>query len=330
MKYAGLPGHGPSGTAIQASNLAQYWYARMEGSNLPSNQNGMSLQAEYIMLQGMGLQYQPLNPTVSDIKASLQNGNPVMMCGAETGMYDILLGDRVPYNWTPTGNHCIVASGITSDGNLLVHDCANVDQNGVLRPGPRPYDASKLQLVSATALHLFPQDISQQGDLPVLQLSDPMGQFFTQKDANVWHCNNTNVDLHDAHLNYYRQYQGIFGLPRTNEIRLAQMPDAAIVVYERAIAVYDPAKKYDSPPGADAVYLMHTDNGGVGQQIIAKPLISALQAQVDDLNKQIIGLNAELANSKDNTALDALQAQLASYQGAIQQVKVLLQPLANS
>lgn len=152
--YAGLPGHGPTGTALQASNLAQYWYGREEGSNLAANTNGMSLQAMENMLDGMGLHWTPATlVSVQGVKMCIEQGTPVMLCGAETGMYDVLLGDRVPYAWAPTGNHCIVVSGVRDDGNLLVHDCASINSSGV-RPGPRVYDASKLQIVSATAVHL--------------------------------------------------------------------------------------------------------------------------------------------------------------------------------
>lgn len=151
VKYCGAPGKGPTGTTLEASNLAQYWYGKEEGSNLASNTNGMSLQAEYDMLAGMELHYQALS-SVQDIKDVLsQQGYPVLLCGAETGMYDMGLGDIVPYSWAPTGNHCIVVSGVDSAGNLLVHDCANIAPTGV-RPGPRTYDASKINLVSATAV----------------------------------------------------------------------------------------------------------------------------------------------------------------------------------
>jgi hypothetical protein len=149
--YCGAPGHGPTGSTLQATALAQRWYGIEEGSTDSSNTNGMSLDAEYNMLQGMGLHYQALSPDVSAVKAALQEGVPVMLCGAETGMYDLGLGNVVPYAWTPSGNHCVVASGIASDGNLLVHDCANISPSGV-RPGPRTYDAGKLQIVSATAV----------------------------------------------------------------------------------------------------------------------------------------------------------------------------------
>lgn len=150
-KYAGVPGHGPTGSTLQASNLAQYWYGREEGSTDASNRNGMSLSAEYDMLAGMGLHYQELAANVQAVKDALGQGHPVLLCGVEAGMYDMDLGDVVPYSWTPVGNHCIVASGIASDGNLLVHDTANVGSSGV-RPGPRRYDIGKLQVVSATAI----------------------------------------------------------------------------------------------------------------------------------------------------------------------------------
>lgn len=153
IKYCGQPGHGPTGTVQEASNLAQYYYGLEEGGNSAANTNGMSLLAEYDMLHRMGLTYQQLSPMVAAVKNALTAIGPVMLCGAETGMYDVDLGDRIPYSWTPSGNHCIVVSGVASDGNLLVHDCASIAPSGV-RPGPRRYDQAKLQIVSATAIHV--------------------------------------------------------------------------------------------------------------------------------------------------------------------------------
>lgn len=151
ITFCGPPGHGPTGSVLEASNLAQYWYGREEGSNDSSNTNGMSLSAEYDMLTGMGLHYHALDANVQAVRDALAQGTPVMVCGAETGMFDMDLGDIIPYSWTPTGNHCIVASGVASDGNLLIHDCASIAPSGV-RPGPRKYDASRMQLISATAV----------------------------------------------------------------------------------------------------------------------------------------------------------------------------------
>ena len=153
LKYAGEPGHGPTGTVLAASNLAQYWYGRLEGSTSASNTAGTTLPQLYTMLSGMGLGYHPLIVSVQAVKDALAQGYPVLACGAETGMHDLALGDVVPYAWPPSGNHAIVVSGVAADGNLLVHDTASIAATGV-RPGPRTYDASKLQLVSATAVVL--------------------------------------------------------------------------------------------------------------------------------------------------------------------------------
>lgn len=149
-KFAGAPGHGPTGTTREASALAQQWYAREEGSDSDSNTSGMSLEAEYQMLRGVDLPFHGLAANVEAVKAMLARGHLVLVCGAETSFFDMELG-RVPYSWPPTGNHCIVASGIAKDGNLLVHDCASISSGGV-RPGPRRYDAKKMRLISATAV----------------------------------------------------------------------------------------------------------------------------------------------------------------------------------
>jgi len=153
IRYAGEPNHGPTGTVLEASNLAQYWYGRLEGSTSASNTAGTTLPQLYTMLSGMGLGYHPLIVSVQAVKDALAQGYPVLACGAESGMHDLALGDIVPYAWPPSGNHAIVVSGVAADGNVLVHDTASIAATGV-RPGPRTYDASKLQLVSATAVVL--------------------------------------------------------------------------------------------------------------------------------------------------------------------------------
>jgi hypothetical protein len=155
-----------------------------------------------------------------------------------------------------------------------------------------------------------------QGDLQLLQLSDPMGKFFVDKsapNAPRWHCVHTNVDIAYAHLSFYRKYEGIFGLPLTGEIYLASLPGTAIQVYERVIAIYDPKKTVDNPPGAGSVYLLHIDSG-VGQEIVAKPLVT-------ELNNQIAALKAQIASNPDVTALQsklaALQAGLHTLENSI-------------
>jgi Papain-like cysteine protease AvrRpt2 len=141
--YSGPPNGSPTGTAEQIDQLADLWYAKL-------GNNGMSLQAEYAMLKGLGLQYTPLPPTTHDVIASLANtGYPVLITGAEAGFFDVGL-NKIPYAWDYNlYNHAIVACGVTSDGNIYVRDYANVQAE----PGSiREYNASKMTLISATAV----------------------------------------------------------------------------------------------------------------------------------------------------------------------------------
>lgn len=152
--YGGKPGQGPTGSPEDIDRLADSWYTRFTGSL--TNSNGLSVNQETQMIVGTGNHYLILpveaatqhDSDIANVKGALMRGYPVIICGAETGMYDMRLGDRVPYGWPPSGNHAIVATGIAKDGNLLVRDPANVDGNGV-RPGPRTYDIGKLDLISA-------------------------------------------------------------------------------------------------------------------------------------------------------------------------------------
>ena len=294
LKYAGQPRHGPIGSTLEASNLAQYWYGRETGSNTADNTSGMSLAQEYDMLKGVGLAYKSLAASVDAIKAALSQGYPVLFCGAETGMVDVALGDVVPYGWPPSGNHAIVISGIAPDGNLLVHDCASIAPNGV-RPGPRTYDASKLQPVSATAI--IPAWLSE--DNMAIDINSPgVSEHFTETDAQHWTCKQTGKVLQMGILDFYKQQGGLqrLGLPVSNEIALDASGNTR-QHFERGALLYDPQHKYDNPPGSGSVYYAHIYTG---------PCWTAVTA---DLNAQITTLTSALAQAKAAPANDAaLQA----------------------
>jgi len=296
LKYAGQPGHGPAGTTMQASNLAQYWYGREEGSNLTSNTNGMSLDAEYDMLKGLGLTYRPLGANINAVIGALLGGCPVLFCGAETGMHDMALGDRVPYSWSPSGNHAIVISGVASDGNLLVHDCASIAPGGV-RPGPRTYDANKLQPVSATAI--IPAWLSED-DMSIDIHSPGVGNYFAEPDTQHWTCKSNGKVLQFGVLDFYKQQGGLqrLGLPVSNEIPLDANGNTR-QHFERGVVFYDPQHVYDRPPGAGNVYYAHVYQG------------PAWDAATKDLNTQIGTLIQELqqaqASTQNNPALAALK-----------------------
>lgn len=121
-KYMGAPESTPAGGPREVDQAADYWYGRFTGTIAAGNSAGMSLEQLHVMLNGLGLRWRNLpigasSSHASDIeqaKASLGSGRPVSICGSESGFHDLELGGRVPYNWQPSGNHAIVASGIAS------------------------------------------------------------------------------------------------------------------------------------------------------------------------------------------------------------------------
>jgi hypothetical protein len=175
---------------------AEQWYAEYNGTNSASNEAGMSLQQLYALLAQIGQHYQAIVPDIDLIRAWIGIGYPVIIAGAETGMYDLGLGDIVPYPWHPSGNHMIVITGVASDGNFLVRDpanCTDLNDPHSLRPGPRHYAANKMQLVSATVA------------VPSWLPRPPAG-FDPRKvssAANVpagWHDNGTTLTAPNGHL----------------------------------------------------------------------------------------------------------------------------------
>lgn len=308
LKYAGEPGKGPTGSVIQASNAAQFEYGKYEGSNLASNENGMSLGAEYSVLSDLGMgDHHALSVTGNAahdlplIKAWLALGYPLAVCGAESGFYDVGLGDRVPYSWAPTGNHCIVVSGVDAAGYLLVHDCANVDSRGV-RPGPRMYDGSLMRLLSATAVHKPWLPIYSQGFDPLAVLEHDMAidinspgvsDHFVEASADRWHCRQNGKDIAYAMLSEYKATNGLLtlGLPVSGEIPIEQVNPPVFAKYgghgivaqffERGVLVYDVQHLLDNPPGAGSVYRAHlyTANAlGTDPRLWASNLPKLLQA----------------------------------------------------
>src|SRR5450759_1276098 len=99
MNQVGLP---PTQSVAQMIDEAETWYAQDHGGdNSPNNKDGMSLQQLYDLLIQVGLQYQASALDLDIIRAWIHCGYPVIVAGAEVGMYDIELGDAVPYAWTP-------------------------------------------------------------------------------------------------------------------------------------------------------------------------------------------------------------------------------------
>ena len=148
-------GQHPTQTAQEMIAEAEQWYAQFDGDNSTRNMDGMSLQQLYNLLAHIGLRYRASATNSDVLRAWLRLGYPVIVAGAESSFHDLALGDSVPYPWHPSGNHIIVLTGVAPYDSFLVRDTANVTDlynPGSLRPGPRRYDAAKMQLVSATVV----------------------------------------------------------------------------------------------------------------------------------------------------------------------------------
>jgi hypothetical protein len=162
LKYAGKPRQSPSGSGSQVAAWADQEYMKYDGVDIFDNSNGMTVPMLYAVIADAGLHFQAIGATETNfhperltadhVRAWLRLGYPVVLSVAEDDVYDLDIGAK-PYAWNTTNLfHVIVATNF--DGNtLLCHDTASVDGNGV-RPGPRRYDASRLQqgMISATAV----------------------------------------------------------------------------------------------------------------------------------------------------------------------------------
>ncbi len=159
--YSGPPNGQPSGNGDQIRASANYWYARETGD--PYSSAGLSVPQEYDILKGMGLSYVglPIDANsnhasdVAQVEHWLNQGVPVLICAVEDSFYDIGNGDQIPYGWRINANHCVVASGISPDGNWFVRDYLNVSLPGVVPGSRRVYDKGKMFLISGTAV--FPR-----------------------------------------------------------------------------------------------------------------------------------------------------------------------------
>jgi hypothetical protein len=268
-KYMGEPQGRPQGSPEDVDRTADYWYGRLTGGIAPSDALGMSLEQLHLMLNGLGLHWRNLPidgrsahaSDIAQVRTSLSGGRPVLICGSEASFHDLELGDRVPYSWPPAGNHAIVASGVTSDGNLLVRDMANIGPHG-LRPGPRRYDAGKMFLISGT--EIIPQ-WSKGAETMAIEASDPVvAGYFSVISAGKWQCRQTGHIIQAGILQFYCSYgRNAFcgltylGLPTSNEIPVENLPGVVKQQFERGWLVYDPAHKLDHPPGSGEIYLMH-------------------------------------------------------------------------
>lgn len=138
--------------AADVHAMAHDDYQKFIGPDNPADQGGTSNQTLYNMLAEHGFHYQAGPADITWAKAQLGKGRVVIIGIVESSVVDTELKAN-PYNWNTAGlTHVICATGAGHDGEILVRDTANIDHNGVVRPGPRHYDTTHLRLVSATAV----------------------------------------------------------------------------------------------------------------------------------------------------------------------------------
>lgn len=123
----------------------------------------------------------------------------------------------------------------------------------------------------------------EQGNTMTLAISQVSSYFTEVTPDQRWHCKQTNIDIADGILNYYRTCTQVglnglsqYGLPLSEEGGVPNTKQAVIQRFERGVIIYDPAKEVDSVPGlSGACYSSHIDKGP-GQD----PRIAQLQAQL--------------------------------------------------
>ncbi len=148
-------GKTPSLKPQQIAVAAEADYQHFDGSNGPSNRNGMSDQQLYDDLTERRIMFHALPKDMAWVRGFVRAGYAVIVGVAETSVFDKQLG-RCPYDaWTPAGTHIFVVSGAGPQLNdVWCRDTANVDKAWKLRSGPRLYDVSRFQLTSATVVYL--------------------------------------------------------------------------------------------------------------------------------------------------------------------------------
>ena len=231
-------------------NWAEAEYAKTAGDNGPTNTNGASIpdmHTYFTDTQQGGVVPNSLRfwdtaisnasdqaTDINTIKAALLRGYPIIATVTEQSVFDLDLGTN-PYWWGLGGNHILTWVGISSDGNLLAVDNANVIQgDGNLQtpktpqPQPRRYDITRIanQWASIIQLPWLPPIIS--GD----PLSWP-SEIQLQAQA-IWAGSPVNAPsgsgIYKAWLGAYTTKLMNFGTPLTLEFKTINWNNQIITI----------------------------------------------------------------------------------------------------
>ena len=200
---SGPPGKPPAEDWEWVDQTADDLANKIQGAGAYETSQGASTQDEQVALSDFNLKWKVLENSIQAIKDAINSGLLVLLCGTEAGFIDSAIG-RAPYTWKPSGNHCIVVSGYTTTGNLIVHDYAAV--GNAWQPGTtRTYIAQSVQIVSATAVTPLWKESNTMTGIPTgwtddgTDLKNPINEFFYTGDFRSYvlsqHWNSNDVPL---------------------------------------------------------------------------------------------------------------------------------------
>src|SRR5258707_390601 len=183
LKYAGLPNRGPTGTAEQVDVWADQQYVAMDGPNINTNFNGVTIENEHTLLKNAGVHYWDIG-TINDtsnhvddnrrITRALDAGYPV---GVTVKMSTVQRPDG-SFVYPVVGSyHVITIVGHDNAGNWLVNDEDN--QND---PWPNHYQAWPLFLHWASIIQLIGPDPTHPWLKPIPS-GDPLDAAWTGFNA---------------------------------------------------------------------------------------------------------------------------------------------------
>ena len=173
LKYAGLPGKGPTGSAQQIDDWAENEYTKYIGPNVGSDTQGSSIDNMHQFFKDAGLHWcditaiSPSSGQTSDlahVRGALAAGYPVVVTANEQSVISKKLG-HCPYPWQPKlgpVNHVFTIVGVDSAGDLICADELNNQESW-----PMVYRAANIELHWASIVQVVGPDPNHPWILPI-------------------------------------------------------------------------------------------------------------------------------------------------------------------
>ena len=184
LKYAGYPGHGPTGTAEQVDQQADSWFVWLDGPNTNTNFNGVTIENMHQLFAAAGnLHYWDIgaisdtsdhNQDIARIKRALDAGYPVAIT---TLMSSVQRPDGSFVYPNVGAYHVFTIVGYDNAGNWLCNDQDN--QND---PWPNKYQAWPMFLHWASIVQLVGPDPAHPW-LKTIPSGDPLDSVWTGFNA---------------------------------------------------------------------------------------------------------------------------------------------------